>query len=223
MKRSFLLFALLQVVFVCSGFSQEYKDFNFKSGITYSMSNSSNSGPNEMTMWFADNQYSGVEMGGQSAFFMVYDMKNQAAVNIMPAQKMYMVMDLKKMKEKMKSKTENPDSEKPVITKTGKTEKILGYNCEQYLIKTNKSESLVWVTKDLGIDGAAFAKSFGEIMGNQDNSSPINTYGLSGVMMKMEVTEKDSKEKATLVATKVHKDGKSVDVTGFKKMNMPGQ
>lgn len=162
-------------------------------------------------------------MGGQSAFFMVYDMKNQAAVNIMPAQKMYMVIDLKKMKEKMKSKTDNQESDKPIITKTGKTEKILGYNCEQYLIKTNKAESLVWVTKDLGIDGAAFAKSFGEIMGNQENSSPINTYGLSGVMMKVEGKEKDSNDKFTLVATKVHKDGKSVDVTGFKKMNMPGQ
>jgi len=48
------------------------------------------------------------------------------------------------------------------MKKTGKTKKILGYRCEQFLIGQGEAETEIWGTKDLRGLSAALARALGE-------------------------------------------------------------
>jgi hypothetical protein len=48
------------------------------------------------------------------------------------------------------------------VKKTGKTKKILGYRCEQFLIGQGEAETEIWGTKDLKGLSASLARALGE-------------------------------------------------------------
>ncbi|HEX7574664.1 MAG TPA: DUF4412 domain-containing protein [Bacteroidota bacterium] len=48
------------------------------------------------------------------------------------------------------------------VKKTGKTKKILGYRCEQFLINQGEAETEIWGTKDLRGLSASLARALGE-------------------------------------------------------------
>jgi hypothetical protein len=48
------------------------------------------------------------------------------------------------------------------VKKTGKTKKILGYRCEQFLISQGEAETEIWGTKDLRGLSASLARALGE-------------------------------------------------------------
>ena len=206
-------------------------EFKFKLGISYEFNQEgkqNGSGPANMTFWFSDADYTGIEISKEAQVFMVYDLQKQLAINIMMPQKMYMVMDLKKLEQQYKSKYKGKDTttlaQDLTISKTGKTENILGYKCEQYLIKSNKGESFIWVTKELGVDTGKFSNAFSMLMKNNPNAGGMpDMKGFSGgVMMKMETTDPASKKKSGFVAKAIHKEGKTIQTEGFKSISMPG-
>lgn len=55
--------------------------------------------------------------------------------------------EMREQMEENKSMTENEPGEKPVVESTGKKATKYGFNCEQYLIKTEEEIQLVWATK----------------------------------------------------------------------------
>jgi hypothetical protein len=63
-----------------------------------------------------------------------------------------------------KSKDEgSEEGGKPAaIKKTGKTKKILGYRCDQYLMREEEMETEIWGTKDLKGLSSALARALGE-------------------------------------------------------------
>lgn len=63
-----------------------------------------------------------------------------------------------------KSKDEDSgEGGKPAaIKKTGKTKKILGYRCDQYVMREEDMETEIWGTKDLRGLSSALAKALGE-------------------------------------------------------------
>jgi hypothetical protein len=83
---------------------------------------------------------------------MIMDMEKLEMLMLMPEQKMYMVMPIKQPVEKAvaagKDRAANVD-----IELTGKTEKILGYTCEQILAKDTEKGTVteMWVASDLGM------------------------------------------------------------------------
>ena len=64
--------------------------------------------------------------------------------------KSYMLMTQMKAYMELPSGEKQGDSAKPQLKKTGKTQKLLGYNCEQFIVKSADQESEIWVTKELG-------------------------------------------------------------------------
>jgi len=82
-------------------------------------------------------------------------MKGKKYLVLMPAQRMYMEIDSKMLKNLpgMNIESDKNDSGKNFdINKfrTGKTKKILGYNCEQWIIDNEKGKVEAWVTSELG-------------------------------------------------------------------------
>lgn len=117
--------------------------------------------------------------------------------------------------------------------KTGKTKKILGYECEQWYEKTNEGETEVWVTKELGsFQGlgtfSGGTKTGGMMGGKMPDAVPP---GLSGLVaanyfpMLAIHRAPDGKIKGSMEATAVEK--KSLDASlftppkGYTKMEMP--
>ncbi|GAO42551.1 DUF4412 domain-containing protein [Flavihumibacter petaseus] len=200
-------------------------EYIFKLGVAYEMK-SGDGRTNQMNVWFSNSDYSGIGTGEMKGMTMVYDLGRKIAVTFMEAQKMYMVMDLDKMKQQAeaKQKTETPKSDpaKDVkITKTGKTETILGYKCDQYQVINKTTTMLIWVTAALGSGYSNFLQSLSSMKGGF-NIPEAKGLG-SGVVMKMDVSDTAEKSKLSLLATSVNKDGMVIKTAGYKGMNVPGQ
>ncbi|MBI5476906.1 MAG: DUF4412 domain-containing protein [Ignavibacteriales bacterium] len=77
------------------------------------------------------------------------------------AEKNYLEMPTKEFNKPETGKNENKKSPKPKVTKTGKSEKILGYVCEEVIIDEGKEVTHIWGTGKLGNFYGDLMKSFG--------------------------------------------------------------
>lgn len=195
--------------------------YKFNLGVSYEFV-SDKSKANKMDIWYSESGYAGASMQG-TPMFMVFDLKSMKMVSLMESQKTAMVMDINKMKQHIPQDTKNT---KVTVVKTGKTETVAGYSCEQYKITDEKTESYTWITKELGTGYGEYAKNLA-IFTSSGSENPSNTSDYkdlpNGVMLKMESTDLATKKKSTMVATEVHKTAKTVSAAGFKVMNMPGK
>ena len=78
---------------------------------------------------------------------MIMDLEKMEMLMLMPGQGTYMVMPIKKPVEQALAK---PGESTADIERTGKTETILGYKCDQILMKDKGTVTEMWVAPDLG-------------------------------------------------------------------------
>ena len=220
------LFITVSLLAFTTLYAQADKDYKFKMGITYAIS--ADDKTHDIKMWVSDNDYSAIEAseGGKGAFI-IFNMNDKKMITVMEAQKMAVIMSLNKYQQMAQQHVDDSKDaiSKTKVTKTGVKEKILGYNCEQYKITSDKSESLVWVTKDLGAGFSGFAKSLmmalnGGKANTQDALIPDMQGITDGVALKLEATDLSSKKVTTLQATDVNKDGKEINISDFKVISM---
>jgi len=67
-------------------------------------------------------------------------------IMLMPEEKMYMVMAFNETADAVKDE----DLKQANLERTGRTETILGYACEEFISKDRSSTTEIWVTKELG-------------------------------------------------------------------------
>lgn len=220
-----LLLAILSTNAVVSQTLPENYDFSL--GITYEISSGKNGSlkkGEQMGMWFSKGDYTGMESPKQKGFFMVMDLKDQKMITFMTDQKMAMIMDLAKMRQRVQGQVKEEAPNNVKITKTGKSETILGYKCEQFQVESDDSQSLVWMTTELGSGMGNFAKSLAAML--ETGPKPIHFPSMkgmeNGVMLKMETTDKKSGNLSRFEAVSVSKDGKKMATDGYKVMAMPG-
>lgn len=236
MKKASIAFLLCLAFHLTTVVAQESvtlpDSYKFRLGITYQIATDKNSDgkkSQEMTLWYSGNGYTGFGLKGNAAMFMVYDIKAMKLITLMESQKMAMAIDMKRISEKMGNEEMKDKAANAKVTKTGKKETILGYKCEQYQVTTDESESLLWVTTELGAGFGDFAKSMAAAMNGprMKGGGGINLPDVkelsNGVMLKMETTNKSSGEVATVTATNVDKAGKELKTSGYKLMSLPGQ
>jgi hypothetical protein len=202
MKRSLLVpITAILVLFVGTLPSQLLAQA-FEGVIEFSVS--SNQEDHPMTYMMKGNNIR-VEMEGRPGMKAVFLIDTKEG-------KSYMVMD--PMKMYMESpEPQIADSGRPAveIKKTGKTQKLLGYDCEEYLVKDGERETDVWMTKELG------AFELYRMGGGRQRSSAEawqKAIGGKGGFPLLAVTKMSGKELSSLKATKVEK--KSLDDSLFK-------
>jgi hypothetical protein len=146
-----------------------------------------------------------VEMEGRPGMkaVILMDTKQNKATMLMEQMKMYMEMP--------EPQSSDEEAAKPEITKTGKTQKILGYECQEFIVKEGDEVTDVWVTKDLGkfqmfrMGGPGAKKEADEwqkVIGSE-NGFPL-----------LATTKEGDEQISKMVATKVEK--KSLDDALFK-------
>jgi len=156
---------------------------------------------------------------------MIIDYGKLEMTTLMPEKKTYIVMSIKPPED---SAAKQPDELKASLEKTGETEKILGYTCEKYLLKTKDATSELWLTDGLGTflglgSGAnpmggwhakgATAQAWEKALAGK-NMFPLRVVGLTGRGKgdRMEVTE---------IKKESVPDSEFVPPDDFKKFELP--
>lgn len=85
------------------------------------------------------------ELGNGQTASAILDVPRDQMTMLMPEQQMYMVMP---MRRTATAAGHDPDDVK--LEKTGETQKILGYTCTKYLVKSDNTTTEVWATDELG-------------------------------------------------------------------------
>jgi hypothetical protein len=139
--------------------------------------------------------------GRKAAILM--DAKENKSIMLMDQMKMYMDLPAPPQADSTMPK--------PEITKTGKTQKILGYNCQQFLVKEGDRQSDVWVTKQLG---RFQMLRMGGRGGKGNSEAWQKMIGSEGGFPLLAITKEGDSQVSKMEATKV--DKKSLDASLFK-------
>ncbi|MBX3738234.1 MAG: DUF4412 domain-containing protein [Candidatus Didemnitutus sp.] len=102
------------------------------------------------------------EAGGAA---MIMDADKREMTILMPEQRMYMTMPLRGTPGEGKG---TPDAKDVKVEKTGRTEKVLGYDCEEYVMSDRGQTTEMWITEQLGsFMGLSGANPMGGMMGGR--------------------------------------------------------
>ncbi|MFI5335237.1 MAG: DUF4412 domain-containing protein [Opitutales bacterium] len=104
---------------------------------------------------------------------MIFDWAKQEMIVLMPQRSMYMTMPIQGGATAAGPAGRQPEQK---VEKTGKTETILGYQCEQYVTTDRKGETVeLWVTDKLGmfmgLGGGGGGGPMGGMMGGHRGGS----------------------------------------------------
>ena len=211
----------------------------FEGLVTYKMNTNGESV--EMTqMYKGTKSRTEINSKGQAAAI-IMDLTTGSMTTLMPAQKMYMVMDAKKMGEALRgivpSKGEQAgraggaQGQPPSIKATGRTEVVAGHTCEWYVMG-EKGETEVCSAKGLGFFsfgqspmGGRGAGSMSALAALGANADYVSLFKDGFFPLKM-AQNAGGKSQVVMEATKVEQ--KSLDASLFvpppdyTEMKMPG-
>ena len=197
--------------------------YDFKVGVTYETTVSSQKSKEKnpgFTLWISENPYMGMATDANNSMFMVMD--GEKMITFMEQNKTYMVLGGAMFQGAVAAAAEEAENDSNPsdfsISKVG-TEKILGYDCDVYEMKSDETVATVWLTNALGVSpGSAFMSSFSTLMKNNKTQLPSNFNQAAGVMLKMESKNTKDQEEISLVATQISQNGKSIDASQYKSM-----
>lgn len=101
--------------------------------------------------------------------------------------------------------------------KTGKSKSILGYKCNEYLIKQEGTEIHMWVSEELA------DKVSKEMLKNQQVFGGAFVYAttMNGMVMEYDYRDGDSGQRMTFLVTKIDLNAsKSIDISGYSVMSL---
>ncbi|HKJ46757.1 MAG TPA: DUF4412 domain-containing protein [Balneolales bacterium] len=204
-----------------------YGQKNFEGIITFQIESQSNNAQKMMYYVKGNKVRMEMEMPGTAAGMsptIIYDNESNKMYTLISQMKSYMEIPINLSEQEADSSNQIDDNDKPV--KTGKTEKIAGVECEQWLIKTDDGETELWNAKGFGnflfVQNNAFMKRnrhqpewLKDIMKEGFFPFRIISKDQDGNMdMKMEVTDvKAENLSASLFEIP----------SGYNKMNIPGR
>ena len=156
----------------------------------------------------------------------IMDMAKLEMLMLMPEQNMYMVMPIKKPIEQAMEKQGASTAE---VELTGKTDTILGYKCNQILVKDKGTVTEMWVAEGLGMfmglgNGGGGGGPFG---GGHKAAAKWEEVlkGKGGFPLRVIMHDPKGKETFKMEATKiepgVRPDSDFVPPAGYQKFQMP--
>lgn len=159
----------------------------------------------------------------------IMDLDKLEVTILMEEQKMYMVQPIKKPVEQAMAKAGDSTAEVEV---TGKTETILGYKCNQVLIKDKGTVTEAWLAEGLGMfqglggpGGGGGGGPFGRNKSAQAAKWEEALKGKEGFPLRVVTHDTKSKETFKMEATKIEPgslpDSLFEPPAGYQKFQMP--
>lgn len=128
----------------------------------------------------------------------IMDTKNQAMVMLLDNEGQKSSMAMKLNYDKIQEMVDEEASEQITdpgyeITKTGKTKDILGYTCEEYLVKSEDGEGRYWVTENPINGFSMFSPQSNPMISNKtmERYDSFFTQAPKGTFLEMIFTSKD--------------------------------
>jgi outer membrane lipoprotein-sorting protein len=155
----------------------------------------------------------------------IMDMTKMEMTMLMPEQKMYMVHSIKKPVEQAMEKQGESTA---VIEVTGKTETILGYKCNQILVKDKGTVTEMWAAEGLGAFmgmGGGGGSPFGGKKGAASAAKWEEALkGKGGFPLRVVTLDAKGKQTFKMEATKIEPgpqpDSAFVPPSDYQKMDM---
>lgn len=164
----------------------------------------------------------------------IMDMGKLEMMILMPEQQMYMVMPMKQAVNNAMEHAEKSGAMSSDITRSGKTEKILGYTAEQILVTDQEKGTVteLWVARDLGVFMGLGGGGGGPMggMGGRRNSAAAAKWeevlkGGGGFPLRVISRNASGKQVMKMEATKIdpssQPDSLFVPPDDYKKFSMP--
>jgi Domain of unknown function (DUF4412) len=162
------------------------------------------------------------------SFSSIMDLVKMETLMLMPEQKMYMVMSIKKPVEKAMEKQTTDNTEVEV---TGKTDTILGYKANQILIKDKERGTVteMWAAEGLGtFMGMGQSGGGGGMFGGKKSANAAKweeaLKGKGGFPLRVITHDAKGKENFKMEATKIEPgklpDSLFLPPPGYEKMDM---
>ena len=104
--------------------------------------------------------------------------------------------------------------------KTGKTKTILGYSCDEYLIKDGGTEARMWVSEKLG------KVVNNEMLNNQQifGGAFVHAAGMNGMVLEYNYLNSSSGDRVTMRVSKIDLNASKTIATGdYAVMSLGGQ
>ena len=217
--------------------------YHFTQKIVYKMSSTDKkegTSTIEYILWFPDNEkYMATQMGeitveedgqektGESMqMFTIMDNSNLAMITIMEEQKMAQIIPMESVteaaNEKVEENTVEGDYDQPNVKKTGRTKKIIGYSCEEYVSSSAEGDATFWLTDEVDMSNSSSFNSFWNGFGEDANDFELPD-GTHGFMMEMHFKTKSSDSEqgeATIEVTEIKKEKKEVLMSNYQVLNM---
>jgi len=157
----------------------------------------------------------------QKGFFII-DQKNNATIiltedegeknGIVTGIDMDQLQDFAAGEAEKEGDTEKVDFNK--ANKTGRTKKILGYTCDEYVLKGESEESILWISEEENLEMGNFFTSV------YKNSSLVSGYP-GGMIMEAETTDLNTNEKSVMRITEINDNiTKEIDLSAYNIVNM---
>lgn len=163
------------------------------------------------------------------AFASIMDLKKMEMLMLMPDQKMYMVMPIKDKVEKAMDQAFEKDTS---ITKTGRTDTILGYKCDEYVSKDRDTTTEIWIAEGLGSfmglgsSGGGMGDMFGGGAKKKAAGWEEKFKGKPGFPLRVISRDARSRETFKMEATKIEPGSLPASLfqapAGWQKFAIPG-
>ena len=159
---------------------------------------------------------------------MIMDFAKKEMIILMNEEHMYMVQPLNPSDIPQESK-DKPAAD-PDVEATGKTEKILGYLCNQIMVKDGKTITELWVADGLGMFAGMGNQGGGGMFGGKGKAAGSAKWekalkGKGGFPLRVITRDGAGKETFKMEATKVEKGGVTdadfKPPADFQKFQMP--
>jgi hypothetical protein len=169
-----------------------------------------------------------IDMAAQGqSFATIMDLQKMEMLMLMSEQKMYMVMPIK---DKVEKAVDESLAKQPNIEKTGRTETILGYKCDEYLSKDGNVTTEIWIAEGLGaFMGLGSSGGMGDMFGGSKKKAAAGWEekfkGKPGFPLRVISRDAKSKETFKMEATKIEPGTLSPALfqapAGWQKFQMP--
>ncbi len=208
--------------------------YKFNTSITYRMETVADNKPvsiDYIMLFSKNNDYMATrmqninseELKGQKGTLQmttILDDKNQAMIMLMEEQKIAQVLSMEKIKDVAVNEVEEESdikTRKPDIKKTGRSKKILGYNCDEFETISDDGKVNFWITNELSVyHKNMFSKLNKSLGGDQFNNFPDAAKGL---MMEMHF-EGNGGEKTNMKVVSINKKSSEISTAGYQFMNL---
>ncbi len=151
-----------------------------------------------------------ISQGGST---ILHDFNHESAIIIDESQKTAQVMSLSWMKKMMGGEVpEGDDTQRPQVSKTGKTRSIHGYTCYEYLIETETEKINAWFAPNVPFSYQDYLGGFTKMMGQSMNKLPED----QGYVMEMKMYDKAGKETYQMKVVELSEQGTSLNLSDYK-------